>query len=153
MAHKHGCSLNDMFPLFLCSLTCWWRRCGQTVKPHPITRLARPQPLEMKAFLSCTTAGLQGACRGPVYLCNNVIKGSVVTRPSLCTFPLSTSSILPLVPIRSPPLLLPALSHHPQSFSLSLIIIQILLLTLVDLRICLMWSWQGERWSSWKFIV
>lgn len=115
------------------------------VRPHPITCVARPQPLEMKAFLSCTTAGLQGACRGPVYLCNNVIKGSVVTRPSLCTFPLSTSFILPLVPISSPPLLLPSLFHHPQSFSLSLIIIQILLLTLVDLRICLMWYWQGER--------
>lgn len=102
----------------------------------------------MKAFLSCTAAGLQGACRGPVYLCNNVIRGSVVTRPSLCTFSLSTSPILSSVPISSPPLLLPSLFHHPQSFSLSLIIIQILSLTLVDLRICLMWSWQGERWNE-----
>lgn len=46
-------------------------------------------PSEMKAFLSCVAAGLQGACGGPVYLCNKVIRGSVITRPSLCTFSLS----------------------------------------------------------------
>lgn len=102
----------------------------------------------MKAFLSCAAAGLGGACRGPVYLCNNVIRGSVVTRSSLCTFSFSTSPILSSVPISSPPLLLPSLFHHPQSFSLSLIIIQILSLTLVDLRICLMWYWRGEGWNK-----
>lgn len=123
-------------PLFIDLLMEMWR-CEETVRVHsqapiPSFALVDLSPTEMKAFLSCTAAGLQGACKGPVYLCNKVIRGSVITRPSLCTFSLFTSPILSSVPISSPPLPLPSLFHHPQTFSLSLIIIQILLLTLVD---------------------
>lgn len=63
--------------------------------------------------------------------------------PSLCTFSLVTITVLSSVPNPSSYLTV-SLFHHTESLSLSLVIIQILLLTLVDLWVCLMWSWHGE---------
>lgn len=102
----------------------------------------------MKAFLSCTAAGLQGAWIGPVYLCYNVIRGSNDTWPSLCTFLLY---ILSSIPINLASLLLPFTFQCPYFFffpTLSFIIIQIFLLTPADLRTCLMWSWHDETWRK-----
>lgn len=137
----------------LCSLTCWWR-CGETVRvdslapSHHIAFLAQPQAPEMKAFLFCAAAGLQGACRGPVYLCSNVIRR--VCRYT--TYPLHLPTFhripfSPLFPSAPPPLLFSIYLSPPSTsfFLLSLIIIQILALTPVDLRICLMWSRHEKR--------
>lgn len=84
---------------------------------HHIAFLAQPQAPEMKAFLFCAAAGLQGACRRPVYLCNNVIRR--VCRYT--TYPLHLPifhriPFSPLFPSASLPFFLASTFHHHQPF-------------------------------------
>lgn len=149
-------SSNEMF---LCSPLHWlvdgdvemWGNSAVTQPgPHTIICLGWPRPHWNESFpllhCSLTPGSLQRS-----YLCNKVIKGSVITRPSLSTFSLFTSPILSSVPTSPPPLLLQSLFHHPQTFSLSFII-QILLLTLVDPKhsfdVLMCVYWQEERWNK-----
>lgn len=50
-------------------------RCEETEPPTPSLASYDLGPAETKAFLFCAAAGLGGACRGAVYLCNKVIGG------------------------------------------------------------------------------
>lgn len=122
----------------------WGNSVATQAGPDPIVvASADLKPHWNESFLSCVAAGLQGACRGPVYLCNKVIRGSVITRPSHCTFSLLGSPILSSVPVSSPPLPPPSLFHRPKKLFLKPHnYSNPFRWPLLTWRICLMW-WCG----------
>lgn len=132
-------STDLLMEMWKCEETVWVREQA----PIPSLASVDLKPHWNESFLSCAAAGLQGACKGPVYLCNKVIRGSVITRPNHCTFSLLSSPILSSVPVSSPPLPLPSLFHHPKNFFLKPHnYSNPFRWPLLTWRICLMW-WCG----------